>query len=71
MKYHIGIELDLIKAIKSREEVDAAICIKSDKFDRKIFKLVDFCSQLNDALDQINDVMSDNGIFLGSAYESY
>ncbi|WEX86374.1 hypothetical protein PZN02_002653 [Sinorhizobium garamanticum] len=69
-KFLIGLEADLIRAINSREEVDAVIGIKSEKFNRKLFKLTEFCAQINDALDEINDVMSNNGVFLGSAYEN-
>jgi CRISPR/Cas system CSM-associated protein Csm2 small subunit len=62
-------EKDILKAIENTDEIDAAISIKSDKFERKIFSLTDFLKCLNDYIDEANDILADNKIFLGSYYK--
>jgi hypothetical protein len=69
MEYLDGKNTDLLKAIENKDEVDAMITIKSDKFSLKAFNSVEFCAKINIALDHINDHMADNGLFLGGAYE--
>lgn len=60
---------DMLKAMDSVEEIDVAIILKSDKDPEKLFKLNDFIIEINKYLEEANDILSDNGIFLGSAYE--
>ncbi|BCH59153.1 hypothetical protein RvVAT039_02620 [Agrobacterium vitis] len=60
---------DPLKASRSKEEIDAAVIIKSDKFPRRAFKLNDFISHINTYTDEANDKMSEHGIYLGSGFE--
>lgn len=66
MEYVAG-RIDLNKWLDIREEIDAAISIKSDKFDRKYFALTDLLVAINTYIESVSD--SVEGIFLGSAYE--
>ncbi|MCZ7471937.1 hypothetical protein M0412_02780 [Agrobacterium sp. O3.4] len=66
MEYVAG-RIDLNKWLDIKEEIDAAISIKSDKFDRKYFALTDLLVAINTYIESVSD--SVEGIFLGSAYE--
>jgi len=68
MKYHMGI-IGLYEAVQEKEETDALITIKSDKFPEKSFNLTELCTKINEILDEINDFMGDNGLYFGSIYE--
>jgi hypothetical protein len=61
------VEKDMFKAVNNMEEIDAAICIKSDKFSAKI-QLTDFLKCLNTYLEEAEEILSDNRIFVGSLY---
>ncbi|NTJ42718.1 hypothetical protein G6L28_08950 [Agrobacterium larrymoorei] len=60
-------QIDLIKWLDTKEEIDAAISIKSDKFERKYFALMDLLTAINTYIESVSD--SVEGIYLGSAYE--
>lgn len=60
---------DPLKAIESKEEIDVAITLKSDKGPQKIFRLNDLIIEINKYIEDASDILSDSGIFLGSAYE--
>ncbi|GEO86759.1 MULTISPECIES: hypothetical protein [Alphaproteobacteria] len=60
---------DPLRAMNSTDEIDAAVIIKSDKFDRRAFKLNDLISHVNTYIEEANDEMAKHRIFLGSGYE--
>jgi len=60
---------DILKAMENKEEIDVAITLKSDKDPEKLFRLNDFIIEINKYLEEANDILSDNGIFVGSTYE--
>ncbi|MDK4701291.1 hypothetical protein PH562_03510 [Rhizobium sp. CNPSo 4062] len=60
---------DILKVMENKEEIDVAITLKSDKDPEKLLRLNDFIIEINKYLEEANDILSDNGIFLGSAYE--
>lgn len=66
--YTLDQEQDLLKALDNKDEIDTVLSVKSDKFHRKYLKLLDLCEKINEVIEEINDVMSDNGVFLGSGY---
>ncbi|MEJ8311414.1 hypothetical protein [Agrobacterium larrymoorei] len=66
MNYAVG-EIDLIKWLDTKEEIDTAISIKSDKFERKYFSLIDLLSAINNYIESVSD--SIEGVYLGSSYE--
>ena len=66
MNYTAG-RIDLIKWLDTKEEIDTAISIKSDKFDWKYFSLIDLLSAINNYIESVSD--SIEGVYLGSTYE--
>ncbi|AYD01217.1 hypothetical protein NCHU2750_18290 [Neorhizobium sp. NCHU2750] len=63
------VETDIMKIVENTDEIDAAIAIKSDKFSQKVFRLTDFLKCLNEYLDDANDILAQNKIFVGSLYK--
>ncbi len=66
MNYTAG-QIDLVKWLDTKEEIDTAISIKSDKFDWKYFSLIDLLSAINNYIESVSD--SIEGVYLGSTYE--
>ncbi|GAK69296.1 hypothetical protein RRU01S_04_01180 [Agrobacterium rubi TR3 = NBRC 13261] len=59
--------IDIFTSVTMTEEFDAAISIKSDKFERKYFILTDLLGAINSYIEEVSD--SIDGVYLGSAYE--
>ncbi len=60
---------DIFEVMENKEEIDAALSIKSDKFHAKTFALTDLLRGLNDYLDEADQILADHKIFVGSLYE--
>lgn len=59
---------DLLEVIQNKDEIDAALSIRSEKFHRKTFALIDLLRCLNSFLDEAEDILAKNRIFVGSLY---
>jgi len=55
---------------EATEESDAAISIKSDKHGYKSLKMSDFLVKINSYVEEANEVLSDNGIYVGSTWNT-
>lgn len=66
LEYAAG-KVDAFTSVMMTEEFDAAISIKSDKFERKYFALTDLLEAVNSYIEEVSD--SIEGVYLGSAYE--
>ncbi|KKX34079.1 hypothetical protein [Rhizobium sp. LC145] len=60
---------DFMEIMRNKDEIDAAISIKSEKFHKKMFKLTDFLRCINEYLDKADETLSDNGIFVSDLYQ--
>lgn len=59
---------DPLRAMESKEEIDAVVIIKSDKFPRKLFQLNDLLIALNKFTEEADEKLTDNGIYISSSY---
>ncbi len=59
---------NIIEAIENTDEIDAAFSVKSDKYARKMFSSIDFLRCVNQFLEDAEEVLSENKIFVGSLY---
>ncbi|MBW6422625.1 hypothetical protein KX729_14295 [Rhizobium sp. XQZ8] len=60
---------DIFEVMENKEEIDAALSVKSDTFHQKTFALIDLLRCLNTYLDDADDILAENKIFVGSLYE--
>jgi hypothetical protein len=69
ISHMFSLEADILEIMQNKKERDAVIIVKSEKFPNKTIQMIDFCVAINEATDEINDVMSDEGVFVGHTYE--
>jgi len=62
--------LDFDTYYHTTDECDAALSITSDKHGSKTLKLTDFLVQINSYVEEANEILSDNGIYIGSGWEN-
>ncbi|WP_417669288.1 hypothetical protein [Roseibium sp.] len=69
IKNELSSDEDLLRAMADKSEIDAVIAIKSDKFPRRMFPLIELLKILNDFMEEVEEKLSENGVFVGSGYD--
>ncbi|MDO1584424.1 hypothetical protein [Rhizobium oryzicola] len=59
---------DIYEMMKNRIEVEAIIDVKSDRKHTKTFSAVHFLKELVSYMEEIEDILSDNKIYVGSLF---